>query len=157
MEKTSYCKGLAASAADLEGLNEALQNQPDESQDEDGAGFLWEALFDTLRKRFYIVFPFARQACDMSKPEKTKEKLWFLRIRSYVGLNARSHEKTSENEVLEPLQPFKIEPGAVQDAQKPAKSDNKRGKKRQECPRSTRERPSVQKSANIAPTWFQQT
>ena len=39
--------------------------QPDKPQDEDGAGFLWEALFDTLRERFYIVFPFARQACDM--------------------------------------------------------------------------------------------
>ena len=46
-----------------------------------------------------------------------------------------------------------IEPGAVQDAQKPAKSDNKRGKKRQECPKSARERPSAQKSANITPTW----
>ena len=72
----------------------------------------------------------------------------FTCIRSYVGLNARSHEKTSENEVLEPPQPFKIEPGAVQDAQKPAKSDNKRGKKRQECPRSAQEAPE---SAQEAP------
>ena len=60
-------------------------------------------------------------------------------------MNARSHEKTSENEVLEPPQPFKIEPGAVQDAQKPAKSDNKRSKKRQE-------RPRAKNSANMVPT-----
>ena len=74
-------------------------------------------------------------------------------------MNARSHEKTSENEVLEPPQPFKIEPGAVQDAQKPAKSDNKRGKKHQECPRSAQEAPESAKKrlrakniANMAPT-----
>ena len=56
-------------------------------------------------------------------------------------MNARNYEETAENEGLELPKPSKIEPGAVQDAQKPAKSDNKRGKKRQECPRSPQEAP----------------
>ena len=62
-------------------------------------------------------------------------------------MNARNHEETSENEVLELPKASKIEPGAVQDAQKPAKSDNKRSKKRQECPRSAQEAPEGTKEA----------
>ena len=67
-------------------------------------------------------------------------------------MNARNHEETSENEVLEPPKPSMIEPGAVQDAQKPAKSDNKRGKKRQECPRSAQEAPESAQVRKKAPT-----
>ena len=70
-------------------------------------------------------------------------------------MNARNHEETSEKEVLEPPKPSKIEPGAVQDAQKPAKSDNKRGKKRQECPRSAQEAPESAQVRKKVPTWPQ--
>ena len=62
-------------------------------------------------------------------------------------MNARNYEETAENEVLELPKPSKIEPGAVQDAQKPAKSDNKRGKKRQERPKSAQEAPKCAQEA----------
>ena len=44
--------------------------------------------------------------------------------------------------------PSKIEPGALQDAQKPAKRSNKRSKRRKMRPRSAQER-------KIVPTWLQ--
>ena len=103
-----------------------------------------------LWKRFFIVFCVERVPCEVCSDPM---KLWFCCIQSMTAVAAALREKTSKIIVLGGQNPpksnqkcSKIEPRALQDAQKPAKRSNQRSKRRKMRPRSAQDR-------KIVPTW----
>ena len=114
----------------------------------------WQkTLFDRRPGRILFVFSVVRWMADMR----------FVLVfpiqnacRAFFALHACAGKKTSKNKALghpkpspDPLGTLQNRARAPQDAQKPAKNNNKRSKKHKMPPRSAQER-------KIVPTWLQQ-
>ena len=140
----------------------AVQKGPQAAREtlQDPSGEPSERLWCTERRRTRLRIDFwSLLACRAKAPMCSTYQFLLCFVgfeRSWHETHRRAENKRKsscfglQNRVRDRPGDPKSDPGAAQEAPKPAKSDNKRGKKRQECPRSAQER-------KIVPTWPQES